>query len=786
MNEKILKTLEYDKIQQALLGQVVTANGRQLVQAMQPLTDPVAVQQALDETADGASALRLKGGIPVPQLENIDPALKRVDIGAVLNGQELASISRVLQTVSAIDKFLTDLQDQIDFRQLYTLQESLTVLPQLSRRLKTVVDPDGTLTDEASPQLHGVREQIKSIEGEIRGKMTNYTRGAQSKYLSDPIVTIRDDRYVIPVKAEYRAKFGGVVHDQSATGQTLFIEPQAIVALNNRLREAQLAEVAEINRILAELSNELAPYTGQIKANAAVLGHFDFINAKARLAKAEKATEPLVSADNDVLLRDARHPLIDPHKVVGNDIPLGDKYQAMVITGPNTGGKTITLKTLGLLQLMGQSGLFIPADDESRIGIFDEVFADIGDEQSIEQNLSTFSAHMDNIVHILKQLSQNSLVLFDELGAGTDPQEGAALAIAILDAVGEVGAYVVATTHYPELKLYGYNTAKTINASMEFDSKTLQPTYRLLVGVPGRSNAFDISARLGLPSVIVERAKSMISSDSHELNNMISDLEKQRKAAETAYEAARRQLADAQSVHDELAAAYKKFTTERDAQLQQAKDKANSLVDKTQTKADKIIKQLRQMQLTNPGTVKENQLIAAKTALKQLHQDEPLQKNRILRREREKQALHVGDEVKVASYDQTGTLLEQFDKKHWQVQLGILKMKVPTDELEKIKPSKQSAAQRPVVKVSGGGMSGPSTTLDLRGERYDQAMADLDQYIDAALLAGYPSVTIIHGLGTGAIRNGVTQYLKRNRQVKTYGFAPQNAGGSGATIVNFK
>lgn len=493
-----------------------------------------------------------------------------------------------------------------------------------------------------------------------------------------------------------------------------------------------------------------------------------------------------MSADNDVLLRDARHPLIDPHKVVGNDIPLGDKYQAMVITGPNTGGKTITLKTLGLLQLMGQSGLFIPADDESRIGIFDEVFADIGDEQSIEQNLSTFSAHMDNIVHILKQLSQNSLVLFDELGAGTDPQEGAALAIAILDAVGEVGAYVVATTHYPELKLYGYNTAKTINASMEFDSKTLQPTYRLLVGVPGRSNAFDISARLGLPSVIVERAKSMISSDSHELNNMISDLEKQRKAAETAYEAARRQLADAQSVHDELAAAYKKFTTERDAQLQQAKDKANTLVDKAQTKADKIIKQLRQMQLTNPGTVKENQLIAAKTALKQLHQDEPLQKNRILRREREKQALHVGDEVKVASYDQTGTLLEQFDKKHWQVQLGILKMKVPTDELEKIKPSKQSAAQRPVVKVSGGGMSGPSTTLDLRGERYDQAMADLDQYIDAALLAGYPSVTIIHGLGTGAIRNGVTQYLKRNRQVKTYGFAPQNAGGSGATIVNFK
>lgn len=786
MNKKILKTLEYDKIQQALLNQVVTAKGRQLVQNMLPLTDPVAVQRALDETADGASALRLKGGIPVPQLENIDPALKRVDIGAVLNGQELASISRVLQTVSAIDKFLTDLQDQIDFRQLYTLQEELTALPQLSRRLKTAVDPDGTLTDEASPELHGIREQIKRIESDIRNKMSGYTRGAQSKYLSDPVVTIRDDRYVIPVKAAYRSKFGGVVHDQSATGQTLFVEPQAIVALNNRLREAQMAETAEVNRVLAELSNELAPYTGQIKANAAVLGHFDFINAKAKLAKNQKATEPLVSSDNDVLLRQARHPLIDPHQVVGNDIPLGADYQAMVITGPNTGGKTITLKTLGLLQLMGQSGLFIPAEDESRIGIFDEVFADIGDEQSIEQNLSTFSAHMDNIVHILKQLSRNSLVLFDELGAGTDPQEGAALAIAILDAVGEIGAYVVATTHYPELKLYGYNTPKTINASMEFDSKTLQPTYRLLVGVPGRSNAFDISRRLGLPQPIVERAKSMISSDSHELNNMISDLERQRKAAENARAAAQRQLADAQSLHDELATAYKTFTTERDTQLQQAKEKANAMVDKAQVKADKIIKQLRQMQLTNPGSVKENQLIAAKTALKRLHQDEPLQKNRVLRREREKQALHVGDEVKVASYDQTGTLLEQFDKDHWQVQMGILKMKVPTTELEKVKPTKQTSTQRPVVKVSGGGMSGPSTTLDLRGERYEQAMADLDQYIDSALLAGYPSVTIIHGLGTGAIRNGVTQYLKRHRQVKSFGFAPQNAGGSGATIVNFK
>ncbi|WP_179395990.1 endonuclease MutS2 [Lacticaseibacillus absianus] len=785
MNRKILQTLAYDQIKAQLRQSVTTAAGAARVAALTPSSEPRVVQQGLDETADGASILRLRGGIPIPQLTNIDPALKRVKIGAVLNGTELAELGRVLRTVSAVDKFLTDLAENLELRQVYTLQQALTSLPALERRLVTAVDEEGHLTDDASPALRSIRQQIKRLEGEIRSRMDNYTHGSSAKYLSDPIVTIRDDRYVIPVRAEYRGQFGGVVHDQSASGQTLFIEPQAIVEMNNRLREAQIAESTEIERVLAELSGEVAPYTRELSANAGVLGHLDFINAKAKYAHSLRATEPQVSAANHVDLLAARHPLLDPKKVVPNRITIGADYQAIVVTGPNTGGKTITLKTLGLLQLMGQSGLFIPAAAESTIGVFSDVFADIGDEQSIEQNLSTFSAHMSNIITILAHVDARSLVLFDELGAGTDPQEGAALAIAILDEVGAVGAQVVATTHYPELKLYGYNTPGTINASMEFDVATLQPTYKLLIGVPGRSNAFDISLRLGLAPAVVDRAKLLIADDSHDLNNMIADLESQRKAAETEYKATRHELDEATKLHADLKAAYTEFFTERERQLNKAKDEANTIVEEATAKADKIIRDLRQLQLTQQGSVKENQLIAAKTALKDLHQEKAEPKNRILRREKRKQALAPGDTVTVLSYGQTGELLEQVDDKHWDVQIGIMRMRIATKDLEKRQAPTEAAPIRRVATVKGG-MSGPSTTLDLRGERYDDAMAKLDSYIDAALLANYAQVTIVHGLGTGAIRNGVTQYLKRNKQVKRFGYAPQNAGGSGATIVVFK
>lgn len=482
-------------------------------------------------------------------------------------------------------------------------------------------------------------------------------------------------------------------------------------------------------------------------------------------------------------LRQARHPLIDADKVVPNDITLGGDYQSIVITGPNTGGKTVTLKTLGLLSLMAQAGLFIPAAEHSTVKVFSNVFADIGDEQSIEQNLSTFSSHMTNVVAILGELDKDSLALFDELGAGTDPQEGAALAISILDEVGRIGAYVVDTTHYPELKLYGYNTPGTTNASMAFDMDTLQPTYRLQIGIPGRSNAFEISTRLGLDQAIVDRAKLLISDDEHDLNNMIADLEKERQAAAMTDSDLQKQLDEATKLHSQLQAAYSDLKMRQDKELQAARDKANRMVADTQAEADKIIKSLRKMQ--RGATVNDAGVIDAQTRLHQLHQDTPLARNKVLKKARNHATLRAGDTVKVLQYGQTGTLLKQQGNHEWQVQVGIMKMAVPESGLEKVATPATEQPHTARTHVQGAG-SGPSTTLDLRGQRYAEAMTNLDKYIDAALLANYPTVTIIHGLGTGAIRNGVTEYLKKNRNVARFGYAPANAGGSGATIVYFK
>ena len=782
MKHKILGQLEFDRIQEAVRSEAVTALGQKLAGRMRPSSDPDKVQQRLDETADGATILRLRGGLPVAAVPDITTSLKRAEIGGVLDGTEFAGIVRVLRTVTAIDDFLTDLHENVDLRRVYQMQAQLTLLPGLLRELQRSIDEEGNVTDEASPELHGIRRRMHAMERDIRERMEGYTRGNSAQYLSEPIITIRDDRYVIPVKAENRGRFGGVVHDQSATGQTLFIEPQAVVDLNNRMRETQVAERQEIMRVLTDLSAKVAPETDGLRTDASVLGHLDLINAKARYAALIKATEPTISDAGVVDLRQARHPLIDQHKVVPNDIVLGGDYQSIVITGPNTGGKTVTLKTLGLLSLMAQAGLFIPVDEHSTVKVFSNVFADIGDEQSIEQNLSTFSSHMTNVVAILRDLDKDSLALFDELGAGTDPQEGAALAISILDAVGTVGAYVVDTTHYPELKLYGYNTPGTTNASMAFDGDTLQPTYRLQIGVPGRSNAFEISTRLGLDQTIVDRAKLLISDDEHDLNNMIADLEKERQAAAMTDSDLQEKLDEATKLHGQLQAAYADLKMRQDKELQAARDQANKMVADTQAEADQIIKSLRKMQR---GGANDAGVIDAQTRLHQLHQDTPLAKNKVLKKARNTAALRAGDTVKVLQYGQTGTLLKQQGNHEWQVQVGIMKMAVPESGLEKVGTPETEQPRTARTHVQGAG-SGPSTTLDLRGQRYAEAMSNLDKYIDEALLANYPTVTIIHGLGTGAIRNGVAEYLKNNRNVARFGYAPANAGGSGATIVVFR
>lgn len=784
MNTKVLTTLEFNKIKQKLQPYLRTDMGQELAQALVPVAKRDQVQQRLDETKDGADLLRVKGGLPIAQLQSVAPSLKRLDIGGNLNGPELAAISRNLQATSSVLRFFRDLDLPFQLRALPHLIEQLVGLPEQTQMLRRSIDSDGTVLDEASTKLAAIRKTIHSTETQIRSKMDEYTHGSNAKYLTEPIVTIRDERYVVPVRSEYKHQFGGIIHDQSASGQTFYVEPQSVLNLNNKLRQDQLAEKQEIERIFAELSVMLAPYTNELRHNQTVMGQLDFINAKAHYAAEIKATEPIINANNEVTLRQARHPLIDQKKVVSNDIAIGKDYQAIVVTGPNTGGKTITLKTLGLIQLMAQAGLFIPAAEESQIGIFREVFADIGDEQSIEQNLSTFSAHMDNIIQILDQVNDQDLVLFDELGAGTDPQEGASLAIAILDYLGGVGAYVVASTHYPELKLYGYERPGTINASMEFNVESLQPTYRLLIGVPGRSNAFDISKRLGMPEAIVAAAQALMNDASQDLNNMISDLEQQRKQTEAAGIELQQQLADATELHQELSHAWADFNAQRDQLMSKAKDKADELVNDAQKQADEVIDELRQMRLTGRTDVKENQLIDAKGKLNKLHPERQLAHNRVLQRAKKKQELSVGDDVKVLSYGQTGVITQKFNDKQFEVQVGIIKMKLPARDLEKIKPEK-TVPQRHIVTVRGSS-SHVATQLDLRGQRYEEALANLDQYIDSALLAGYETVTIVHGKGTGAIRQGVQDYLKRNRRVKKYEYAPASAGGNGATLVYFK
>lgn len=791
MNHKILETLEYDRVKGQLGQYVVSATGRLELAKLVPQSDYTIIHHWIEETEDGADLLRLVGGIPLPQLTDVSPQLKRLKVQASLNGTELAQITNVLRTSMAVQNFFDGLEEKkIRLRTIDNLVISLVTIPEVTRRLARSIDPDGRVTDEASTKLHGVRQLITQTEAEIRHELERYTRGKQAKKLSEPIITVRNDRYVVPVLARYRNQFGGVVHDQSASGQTLYIEPGSVVELNNRLRQAQIEERQEVRKVLIELSNLVRPYRNDIAKNANLLGHLDLINAKAKLAEAMKASVPVLNQNGEVNLRKARHPLIDPARVVANDITLGKAYQAIVITGPNTGGKTITLKTLGLIQLMAQSGMFIPASENSSVAIFDNVFADIGDEQSLEQNLSTFSGHMENVKRILEQITDRSLVLLDELGAGTDPKEGAALAMAILDQIGAVGSEVVVTTHYPELKVYGYDRAKTINASMEFDQETLKPTYRLLLGVPGQSNGIAIARRLGISQAVIEEASSLVSDDSQDLNKMIGDLVEQRKRAREENERLEELVEQNTAIKENLDAKLDRFNEQRDKLFERARSEANHEVAQAKKKANQIIHHLRQLEIQG-SAIKENQLIDAQGALNALHKDNPrLSNNSVLRRAKQKHQLKAGDHVNVKSYGQQGVLLNKRGNHKWEVQLGILKMAIDEADLEKIsakqvKQQEKQQGQPRKMAVRTIQTRQTSARLDLRGHRYEEAMSELASFIDHALLNNLPSVTIIHGKGTGALRKGTQQYLQSNPRVKNFEYASPNNGGDGATIVYF-
>ena len=785
MNSKIEKVLEFSKIRTQLAEYATSEKGKQMIKELPIEVEAKAIQHKIEETTDGVELLRLKQGIPIPRLKDISFALKRLELEAGLNGRELSDILRVLATTHEVERFFEKVEEEeIALKRVPRLVEKLESIPEVTHELEASIREDGYVLDSASPTLHGVRVGIQKTEQEIRRQMDQYLTGKNAQYLSDTIITIRNDRYVLPVKAEYKSVFGGTVHDQSATGQTLFMEPQAVVNLNNKLREYQIQEKREVERILWELSQKLMPYTNSLHQNHYVLARLDVVNAKALYAHELKATEPIIDANNYVALWQAWHPLLDREKAVANDIILGEEYQAIVITGPNTGGKTILLKTVGVIQLMAQIGLYIPAGENSRVGVFTEIFADIGDEQSIEQNLSTFSSHMSNIVSILKQINDKSLVLIDEIGSGTDPQEGSSLAIAILDYIASKQSYVIASTHYPELKAYGYDRPKTINASMEFDGDTLQPTYQLLLGVPGRSNAFDISKRLGLPSIIIDQARGLLSEEDQDLNAMISDLEQKRRRAQRDADKMRHQLELSTQLLADLQRETEQFQANKARLLEEAKERANTLIEQSQDDADKILSEIRELQLrSKQSTVKEHEMIEKKTALKDLKHEQALKKNKVLRKEKAKKALQVGQSVEVLSFGQRGTLVEKVNDQEWVVQMGIIKMKIAVEDLSPIAEA-QEAKQQVIVKSARS--SHVSSELDLRGKRYEEAMKDLELYLDAAILANYPRVTIIHGRGTGAIQQGVHKVLRSHRSVASFEFAPMNTGGNGATIVTFK
>lgn len=780
---KIFQTLEFEKIQKALFEHIHTAVGKEKVMTLMPDNDFDVVTRWQNETQEGVTILSDNRVIPVPRLNDLSPSFHRLRLGAGLNGRELAAMMKLLKSVTEIIAFFDCLHEENKtYPHLEAWADQLIALPNLYRDLALALDEEGNVLSTASVELGRIRRQQVAIEDQVRNHLNQLLR-SKGNLLSDSLITIRNNRYVLPVKAEYRYQFGGTVHDQSSTGQTLYIEPQSVVQWNNQRSDLQAAERKEIDRILLALSQALMPHHATLSQNEAGVGQFDFIQAKAAYARDLEAVQPRFSQNQHIALWQARHPLIPQDQIVPNDILLGEHYRTLVITGPNTGGKTILLKTLGIIQLMGQVGLHVPCQSGSQLALFDHIFADIGDEQSIEQNLSTFSGHMTNIVRILGSMTEQSLLLFDELGSGTDPQEGAALAMAILNYGHQQGAMVMATTHYPELKVYAHQTPGTINASMEFDSQTLAPTYRLLIGIPGRSNALEISKRLGLPEAVLAMARKGISQDSQSVNEMIANLERERRETELNNQQAQVLLEQAQQLHQDLTDHYCAFREQKEAMMEKAKHEANEKVVAIQRDAEKVLREIRDLQLEQgqAKTVKEHVLIDKKAQFEQLKVPENLKQNKVLRKAKQDRAYQVGDDVEVLSYGQRGTLIEQVSAKEYIVQMGILKLKVDSSDLQPL------AKIEPRVKVNIQRKAGSKvlTSIDLRGLRYDDAMQKTKQYLDQALLSHHPMVTIIHGKGTGALREGIQQLLKKHPQVERFEYAPPNAGGSGATLVYF-
>ena len=790
MNDKSIKILEYNKIIEMLKAGAASEMTRQVISELKPLTDIYEIRHLLQQTTEAVKVIVVKGNPPMSAFYDIAPALMRARKGGALTMQQLLQISYNMRTARTMSAFLE--KDLTEIPALTAIREVISVNRDLENEITRCILSEDEMADNASPELRSIRRSIVRQNEAIKAKMNHMLGSAENKtLLQDSIVTMRDGRYVIPVKQEHRSKFPGIVHDQSSTGATLFIEPQVIVNMNNELKQLFLDEKKEIDRILAELSDRVAENYHGLYNNQKLLVELDYIFAKGRLSLSYRGEEPHISEEGILDLKQARHPLLDQKKAVPINASLGRNYSTLIITGPNTGGKTVTLKTAGLLSMMAASGLHIPASSESIIPVFEDIFADIGDEQSIEQSLSTFSSHMNNIVNIVDRAGPGCLVLLDELGAGTDPTEGAALAIAVLEKLRANGALIFATTHYTELKKYAISTAGVQNASMEFDVETLSPTYRLTIGIPGKSNAFEISRKLGLSESIIDKARELLEGRDIEFEDVIAALEDDRKRAEEERDQAIALNIAMKKQKQELEQREAEIKQKKSEILAKAREEAREIVREAKDTTREVQKELRELNRIDSIAERNKVFDEGRRKVRNL---EGRYREKIVKQVNNKPVkasdLKIGNRVKVLSLDQNGEIMSlPDDKGNMTVQMGILKATVSIKDImliDEVKKQKPSPKQRNYSSMYQAKAMNMSTTINVRGQNLDDAVMNVDKYLDDAFMAGLKEVTVIHGRGEGILRTGLQQMMKRHRHVKAFRKGAYNEGGDGVTIVQLK
>ena len=794
MNEKVLHTLEYNKILDQLTEYAFSADARSRCQKLRPITDRAQIEQLQQQTSDALSRLFKYGSLSFSGVTDIRDSLKRLEIDGALSAIELLRVCSLLESAKRAKAFARSQEDNDQPDDSLTgLFAGIEPLTPLYDEIRRCILSEDEIADDASSTLHSIRRSMRGMNDKIRAQMNSMINNTTTRsYLQDTVITMRDGRYCLPVKAEAKSLVPGMIHDQSSTGSTLFIEPMAVVNLNNEYKELQLREQEEIEVILAGLSNLTASYATQLLADYELLTELDFIFARAAFAQTYNGVAPLFNDDGRIHIRKGRHPLLDPKKVVPIDVRLGEDFRLLIVTGPNTGGKTGSLKTVGLLTLMGQSGLHIPASERSELGIFDEVFADIGDEQSIEQSLSTFSSHMVNIIRILEQVNDRSLVLFDELCAGTDPTEGAALAISILSKLHLYGARIMATTHYSELKVYALSTPGVENACCEFDVATLSPTYRLLIGIPGKSNAFAISEKLGLPTDLIADAKGRISKSEGDFEDLIADLEKSRSTIEREQLEINQYKAEIESLKEKLEQKQERLDSSRDKILREANEQAYNILKEAKDVADETIRNFNKYGKAGaPVSEMEKERTKLRGKMDKAAQKMSEQKKASVPNHNVPKKLRIGDSVKVISMNLKGTVHSLPNARgDLYVQMGILRSLVNINDLilleEDAAPGTKKFQKTSAGKIKMSKSASVSTEINLIGKTTDEAIPLLDKYLDDAYLAHLPSVRIVHGKGTGALRNAVQAHLKRLKYVKSFHLGEFGEGDAGVTIAEFK